>query len=576
MFDEARIEVRAGGRVFQAPAGSPGSYLCGPVEVEIASLERVLRWSIACAGREPVDVDAVSLVWNAGRGGERVRIFRNGLQSWSRAGAAILGETQDPSRAENSIDLVRGMHHADPAVAADGQVRSEMMTVIDRGTGASLLSAGFESATGHYGTFRMGRAGGDVEVRAEAYLGGARLLPGTKRDLHSVMVSEGDSAPALLEDWAARAGKANGALTGAPYQAGWCSWYHYFHGVTEADILKNLSLADAWPFEVFQIDDGYQAHIGDWLATNEKFPSGIAPLATAIERAGRRPGIWIAPFLASPDSSLATDHPEMLAGTTGAGAPLVGMFNPSWGGLTYALDTTRPETLDYLQLLARDLVAMGFTYLKLDFTYAPSLPGNYADPTLSPAQRVRAGLEAIRRGAGPDAFLLGCGCPLGPAIGIVDGMRIGPDVAPYWDPAPESFIPPGYEQEVPATVNAWRNTLARSFMHRNLWLNDPDCLMLRREQTSMSADAVRAWAYAVAASGGMALVSDDLSLLDKQSRALLDEVIEIGRAVDDESRSGSPPRCDDLLDNDPPTRLISSRVRLTGEAFRGGCAGALW
>ena len=82
--------------------------------------------------------------------------------------------------------------------------------------------------------------------------------------------------PALLETWAARVGAAGSARTSAPYQVGWCSWYHYFHGVTEQHLRSNLARAADWPFDVFQLDDGYQAAIGDWLDTNDKFPSDLA------------------------------------------------------------------------------------------------------------------------------------------------------------------------------------------------------------------------------------------------------------------------------------------------------------
>ena len=58
---------------------------------------------------------------------------------------------------------------------------------------------------------------------------------------------------------------------------------------------------------------------------------------------------------------------------------------------------------------------------------------------------MRAGYDAIRRGAGDDAFILGCGAPLGTCIGVVDGMRIGPDVAPSWDVPEAAWRPAGYE-----------------------------------------------------------------------------------------------------------------------------------
>lgn len=53
----------------------------------------------------------------------------------------------------------------------------------------------------------------------------------------------------------------------------------------------------------------------------------------------------------------------------------------------------------------------------------------------------------------------------------------------------------------------------------------------------------------------MALVSDDLALLDADSRELLDEVLAVGRAVDASARRSHPPRCVDLLDATTPTSL---------------------
>src|SRR5262249_16940203 len=59
-----------------------------------------------------------------------------------------------------------------------------------------------------------------------------------------------------------------------------------------------------------------------------------------------------------------------------------------------------------------------------------------------------------------------------------------------------------------------------------------DCVMLRTQQTSLSTEDASRWATAVGESGGLVLVSDDLSLLGSNSRALLDEVIALGRAND--------------------------------------------
>lgn len=554
------LEVRLDGRRFAAVLDRESKAACGPLEVELSRAPDGFSWSVANASGHPVEVFSVSAIWDGGPAAEPVRAFRNGYQSWSRAGRVVLGETVDPSRHPGSIDLVRAMHHADPAPAEEGVVRSDLVALADR-AGDRLVCVGFEGAAEHDSVVLLQLAEGRLRIRAEAYLGGARFGPSESRDLHRVIAEEGDSHGPLLERWARRAGKAGDARTSSPYQVGWCSWYQYFHSVDEEAIRSNLVRAAEWPFGVFQIDDGYQRAIGDWLTTNDKFQSGLEDLASAIDKQGLTSGIWIAPFLASPDSNLVGAHPEFLALYGDGSHPLVGMVNAGWGGLVHTLDTTRPEVIDHLEKTAAALVGAGFTYLKLDFTYAPSIPGIYADPTRTPAQRVRAGLEAIRRGAGPETFLLGCGCPLGQGIGLVDGMRIGPDVAPFWGTDGNSFVPPGYDAESPSIQNAWRNTLARSFMHRTLWLNDPDCLMLRNTQTYLTREQARAWARVVGGSGGMALVSDDLSLLGPRERALLHEVLELGSDADERSRQEHPPRCDDLLQRDVPYELDGTSYR---------------
>jgi alpha-galactosidase len=390
---------------------------------------------------------------------------------------------------------------------------------------------------------------------------------------------EAVGAASKLDGWATEVGRRGGARVHAPYQVGWCSWYHYFHDITEDALRANLAHNADWPFEVFQLDDGFQSAIGDWLTTNDKFPSSIERVASDIAAAGRTPGLWIAPFLAAPDSQVVTAHPDWVArhleqGTTGrVTGPLRGWWNPPWGGgddgFMQTLDTTNPAVLDHLEDVARSLVDAGFRYLKLDFTFAPSFEGGWADPSRTPAQRVRAGYEAIRRGAGDDVFILGCGVPLANVVGLVDGNRIGQDVAPLWALDPATEVIPGYLDVQPATQLAYGNTVTRSFMHRRFWLNDPDCIMLRTRETDLSPEAARTWAHAVGVSGGMALVSDDLALLDREARALLDETVAIGRASDDAAQAGLGAHADDLLDALRPTHYRSAGFELTVDPVTG-------
>jgi len=563
-----RVEVELDGAAVAVGLDGPGTVEAGPLDLALVegTGPGSFGWRIANRADDGVPVRSVAVVFAVQGHTGPLRMFRHGYQSWSRTGVATFGVDRDPTTVDGSAALVWGVHHADPRRARDGELRSEWVTVLADATTA--VRAGFDDGSSHDGTWRLRPGDGGPELWAEAYLGGAVIAAGEARRLHAFSFDHGEPGDAaeLLGRWAEHAGGIAGARVGAPYQVGWCSWYQYFHGVSEADLRANLALAADWPFELFQLDDGYQAAIGDWLETNERFPSPLDALAADITAAGRRAGLWLAPFLVAPDSRVATEHPDWLA-RLGDGTPLPGMLNPNWGGgrdgIMYTLDTTHPEVAAHLEAVAATLVAWGFTYLKLDFTFAPSFDGIWTDPARTPAERVRAGYAAIRRGAGDDCFLLGCGVPLANVVGLVDGNRIGADVAPSWELEPDRHWLEGYADTEPSTRNAYANTCTRAFMHRRLWLNDPDCLMLRAEQTALSADARRAWAETVAVSGGMALVSDDLSLLGGEARELLDEVVAIGRVVDEAARRGEVPRCPDLLDHRVPRRLEAAGYQLT-------------
>jgi alpha-galactosidase len=165
----------------------------------------------------------------------------------------------------------------------------------------------------------------------------------------------------------------------------------------------------------------------------------------------------------------------------------------------------------YVEDVIRTAVSeWGFSYLKLDFLYAAALSGQFHDATRTRAQVMRSALETIRTAAGEDTFILGCGCPLGPAIGIVDAMRISADTARRWRSSfrgIEFFIKD--EPSLPSAFNAVHNSLTRAHLHQRWWINDPDCLLLRKE-THLTQPEVETVASVIALTGGSLLLSDHL------------------------------------------------------------------
>ena len=140
--------------------------------------------------------------------------------------------------------------------------------------------------------------------------------------------------------------------------------------------------------------------------------------------------------------------------------------------------------------------------------------GKY-DSTMTRAEAMHLGLRTIRAAAGSDTFIIGCGCPIGSAVGFVDGMRVSCDTGPSW--VPEFPLPKSDDGTLPALRGMLRNTMSRSPFGHRWWHNDPDCLLLG-ESTKLTDDEVVSAASIVALTGGMFLLSDDM---EKVSEARL-------------------------------------------------------
>ncbi len=539
----------------------PGCLRCGPLEVEIDVVpEGESAWldaRLRNAGDAPLGVEALVLGfrWQPPTV-DALRFLRHGWQSWSNTFVGALDEPGEPPFP--SGPWLRGHHHAVGAPGSDrqGWHESDLVTVVGVSPSGPACCAGVLERGRAFGILYLRRAGEAVEIEVELRLD-AVLSPGETRELERVRVALGENASALLDEFAEEHGSLARARTARPFVSGWCSWYHFFDSVREEDLLRNIdalaSMRDELPIELIQLDDGWQRAVGDWRETNPKFPSGLAGIARAIRGAGFTAGLWTAPFCVVPGSALRAQHGDWLL--RGADGPALALLHPRWSrdGRVFALDASRPEVQAHLEGLFAELVDHGFQHLKIDFLYAACLEAQAADSGLGRAERLRAGLAAIRRGAGEEALLLGCGSPLGAAVGSVDAMRIGPDVAPHWEPDAASAIP-GIEETQPAARSAVRNALARVWMHRRLWLNDPDCL-IARESAALDAGEARSVAAAVATAGGVALVSDDLSVLPASRRAFVRETFDAARRADGLGLPGRA-RLADPLASEPPAAVV--------------------
>ncbi|HPK62581.1 MAG TPA: alpha-galactosidase [Spirochaetota bacterium] len=303
---------------------------------------------------------------------------------------------------------------------------------------------------------------------------------------------------------------------------GWSSWYYYYNKISPKDIYQNMKAIKNHSLDInlIQIDDGYQKFVGDWLDLTPQFSGKMKEIAGRIRDEGYTPGIWLAPFIADKNSYLAKNFPNYIL-RTDWGKPILGGYNPVWPGkFYYALDITNPRFEEYIREVVWTFTReWGFKYLKLDFLYGGCMRGgNHNDIAYSRAEALKRGVKIIKETAGPDTILSGCGAPLSSCIGLVDAMRVGPDTAAYWKKLVGTFLQTG---AMIGARNSMRNFIVRSFMHNNLWLNDPDCIMVREQKTKLTRNEKTTQINAIILSGGTLIYSDNFAELSEKDFHLI-------------------------------------------------------
>jgi alpha-galactosidase len=281
---------------------------------------------------------------------------------------------------------------------------------------------------------------------------------------------------------------------------GYTTWYNYYSKVTEKivvddlDAMSNLGLN----IDFFQIDDGYQTAVGDWLSTiEEKFPDGMKYCADKIHEKGMKAGLWLAPLGAQYNSKVRKDHPDWIIKDKDGWEVKAGI---NWGTF-YALDIENPECAEYIRHCFDVILnEWGFDMVKLDFLYAACIiPRN----NKSRGQLMCEAMDFLRDCVG-DKLILGCGVPLWPAFGKVDFCRIGADMALKWN----DFH---YIREFVSTENTLMNTVFRRHLDNRAFCNDPDVFLLRDSNMKCTMSQRRIITTINNIFGSLLFVSDNVS-----------------------------------------------------------------
>ena len=353
-----------------------------------------------------------------------------------------------------------------------------------------------------------------VKITAQIDYGQFRLRPGEKQDTETLLIGYFDDARLGQEQYADALAVYH-QIKLRDRTAVYCTWYDEKHGGAGSEA-SSIELAEfvndnlkQFGLGVIQIDDQWQdggsyngparrfdrarkfpltSTVINGTAKNgfpAGYPNGMEATARAIEKNGLIAGIWWMPFARNHQDPEYADRQHWFAYRAN-GQP----FETNWGGTS--LDLTNPEVQKHVADLSARLHGWGFNYFKMDglwtgtATHQVYINDGYKndsignckplhDPFTTQIEAYRNGLKIIRDATNNEVFLSGC-CisqnmrSFGPAIGLVDAMRIGPD-----------FNHDG-ESIRTGAIRASR----LYFLNGRVWWNDPDPSMIREGGVSIA------------------------------------------------------------------------------------------
>ena len=299
---------------------------------------------------------------------------------------------------------------------------------------------------------------------------------------------------------------------------GYTSWYNYYQKINEKIILRDLDAISEKTDKVntFQIDDGYQTAVGDWLSINKtKFPNGMKPIVEKIHAKGWQAGLWLAPFGAQKGSKLASEHSDWLVKGKN-GKPI--MVGANWGGF-YAIDIDNTDARAYIKnVFDTVLNDWGFDLVKLDFLYATAVVPLH---NKTRGQLAYESIDFLRECVG-NKQILGCGVQQMPCFGKVEYMRIGADMDLGWK---HKFFRNLTHREDVSTPNAIHNSVYRRCLNNRAFLCDPDVFLLRRSNIKFNFEQQKVLAKFIKLFGSVLFMSDNVDEYDDEQMAVFNDTL---------------------------------------------------
>lgn len=494
------IRYKKNGKEFSDEFKAGDSVQTGDLDLKWSSLKKkkAERVTLTSKTESPVEITEFYLKADTDISSGS-KICCNGFQSWT--------DSREFSPDEKMPPLFKGMHllkmnyygdyHFYKYSGKPGVLHGYNYSYIKNENGTIDLAASADEKSG-YTIFEYDCNRNLLLIRKEC----AGMIVNGSAVLMDIILSSGEEDESFDSCFAAlkKTGKTS------PLCTGWTSWYNYYTDITQDIIIENLKAftEKKIPIDTFQIDDGYQKKVGDWLDIKDSFPEGMGFIASSIKKSGFKAGLWLAPFICEKDSRIFKRHPDWLLYDE-KGKPVPGGWNPGWSGDFYVLDIYKKEVLEYLKkVFDTVLKEWKFDMVKLDFLYAAAL---YPREGKTRGRIMADAMELLRSLCGKK-IILGCGVPLGQSFGIVDYCRIGGDVALRWEDWRLQIT--RYRERV-STVNSLTSTIGRRHLNGRVFLNDPDVFILREENCDLTRDQKNTLFMLNNLFGGLVFCSDNLN-----------------------------------------------------------------
>lgn len=295
---------------------------------------------------------------------------------------------------------------------------------------------------------------------------------------------------------------------------GWCSWYCYYMGTTEADMIKETDTLAIYlkPYglEYVQLDACYtrgeEANYLDW--TKETFPNGGKWLFQYIKDKGLKPGLWVNVYGSNymmaecsdkyPENFYLRDKNGNLSGACCTADDTV-----------VRLDYTNPEVIEtHLKPMFAILVKdWELKYLKdagwgtwMDY-YDKNKERVY-DPARDSRDVYVQVQKTLRETLGSEVYINGCAMhEVGLGFGIFDGSRIGGDDKSVWYPEKKGGM---------SMQTYFHSIFGGNYLNNIVWHSDPDTVMVRNPLTLEEARTI---VTSIALTGQLYMASDFMAKL---------------------------------------------------------------